>query len=76
MPSLSLRGLSAQTYEGLRQLAIRNHRSMQEQVRLLIEREVRYAQLGGLERARQWRSVLAGRHFPDLAADIQADRRR
>ena len=35
MPSLSLR-----------QLAISNHRSMQEQVRLLIEREVRYAQAG------------------------------
>jgi hypothetical protein len=40
MPSLSLRGLLAQAYEGLRQLAISNHRSMQEQVRLLIEREV------------------------------------
>jgi len=38
MPSLTLRGLSEQTYEGLRQLAIRNHRSMQKQVRLLIER--------------------------------------
>ena len=49
---------------------------MQEQVRLLIEREVRYAQVGGLERARRWRSLLAGRHFPDLAADIQADRSR
>ena len=76
MPSLSLRGLSDHTYEGLRQLAIRNHRSMQEHVRLLIELEVRHAQVGGVERARQWRSVLAGRHFPDLAADIQADRNR
>ncbi|MEA5474669.1 hypothetical protein VB716_10600 [Synechococcus sp. CCY9201] len=60
----------------MRQLALRNHRSMQEQVRLLIEREVRYAQVGAVERARQWRSVLAGRHFPDLAADIQSDRNR
>ena len=34
---------------------------MQEQVRLLIEREVRYAQVGGVERARRWRSLLAGR---------------
>jgi hypothetical protein len=68
--------LSDQTYEGLRQLAIRNHRSMQEQVRLLIEREVRYAQVAGVERARQWRSLLAARHFPDLAADLQADRNR
>jgi hypothetical protein len=76
MPSLSLRGLSDQVYEGLRQLASRNHRSMQEQVRLLIEREVRYSQVGAVERARQWRSVLAGRNFSDLAADIQADRNR
>ena len=50
--------------------------SMQEQMRLLIEREVRYSQVGGVERARRWRSLLAGRHFPDLAADIQADRSR
>ena len=49
MPSLSLRGLSDQAYEGLRQLATSTHRSMQEQVRLLIEREVRYAQVGGVE---------------------------
>ena len=76
MPSLSLRGLSDQAYEGLRQLAIPNHPSMQEQVRLLIEREVRYSQVGAVERARQWRSVLAGRNFSELAADIQADRNR
>ena len=76
MPSLSLRGLSEQAYEGLRQLAIRNHRRMQEQVRLLIKREVRYSQLGAVERARQWRSVLAGRNFSDVAADIQADGNR
>ena len=50
MPSLSLRGLSDQAYEGLRQLAIRNHRNMREQVRLLIERELRYAQVGAVER--------------------------
>ena len=49
MPPLSLRGLSDQAYEGLRQLATSTHRSMQEQVRLLIEREVRYAQVGGVE---------------------------
>ncbi len=76
MPSPSLRGLSDQVYEGLRQLAIRNHRSMQDQVRFLIEREVRYSQVGPVERARQWRSVLAGCNFSDLAADIQVVRNR
>jgi hypothetical protein len=71
-----LRGLSNQTYEGLRHLAIRNHRGMQEQVRLLIEREVRYAQVGAVDRARHWCYLLAGRHFPEIPADIQADRSR
>ncbi|MFM9088272.1 MAG: hypothetical protein ACKOPT_09030 [Cyanobium sp.] len=49
-------------------LAIRNHRSMQEQVR--------YAQVGAVDRARQWRSVLARRNFSDLSADIRAHRSR
>jgi hypothetical protein len=41
LPSLSLRGIPDDTYEGLRQLAARNHRSMQERARLMIERDVR-----------------------------------
>jgi hypothetical protein len=49
---------------------------MKEQARLLIEPEVRYALVGAVDRARHWRSVLAERHFPDLAAEIQADRSR
>lgn len=76
MPSLSLRGLSDEVYEGLRQLAARNHRSMQEQVRLLIEREVRYAQASGVERAREWRQRLTGRNFAGLLDDIRTDRAR
>ena len=52
-------GLTEQAYKGLRQLAIRNYRSMQEQLRLLIERDVRYSQAASVERARQWRLLLA-----------------
>lgn len=72
MPSLSLRGLSDETYAGLHELARLNHRSMQEQVRSLIEREVGLGHVDALERARQWRSHFAQRTFPHL----QADRRR
>jgi hypothetical protein len=43
-------------------------------VRILIEQEVRYPQENEVERPRQWRSFLAERHFPDVAANIQADR--
>jgi hypothetical protein len=75
MPSLSLRGLP-DVYEGMRQLAARNHRSMQEQLRLMIEREVRYAKASGSERAREWRARLAGRTFPHLQDDIRSDSSR
>ena len=53
MPSLSLQGLLDQIDEGLRQLPIRNHRSMQEHFRLLNEREVRYARVDALKHARR-----------------------
>ena len=76
MPSLSVRGLSAEVYEGLRDLAARNHRSMQEQARLLIEREVKLAQPGVLERAAAWRARLAGRDFSTVLDDLRADRER
>jgi hypothetical protein len=76
MPSLSLRGSYEQTYEGLLELSRRNLRIMQEQARLLIDREVGLAQVDGLERARQWRRHCAGRCFPNLQEDPAADRRR
>jgi len=47
--------------------ARRNHRSMQEQARLLIEREVGLSQVVGLERARQWRT-----HSPGARRSPQA----
>ena len=76
MPSLSVRGLSVEAYEGLRELSARNHRSMQEQVRLLIEREVALAQPGILERAAAWRQRLAGRDFSHVLDQLRADRER
>jgi hypothetical protein len=65
-----------QAYDGLRDLARLHHRSMQEQARLLIEREVRLSQSDGLERARQWRAHFSGRSFPSLESDLRADRDR
>jgi hypothetical protein len=42
--------------------AAQNHRSMQEQARLLIEREVRLHQPGAMERARSWRERMGRSH--------------
>ena len=49
---------------------------MEEQVRVLIEREVGLATADGLERARQWRAHFTGRSFPSLQSDLRADRNR
>lgn len=76
MPSLSLRGIPQDVYDGLKALAARNHRSMQEQARLLIEREVRLSQPGAMERARHWRERMRHRPMPRLLDDLHADRRR
>jgi hypothetical protein len=76
MPSLSLRGIPDDTYEGLRQLAARNHRSMQEQARMMIERDVRLSRSSALDAPRQWRERLKGRSFPGLISDLRADRDR
>jgi hypothetical protein len=76
MPALSLRGLSQDIYDGLKAMAAQNHRSMQVQARLLIEREVRLHQPGAMERARSWRERMRDRPMPQLLEDLRADRDR
>ncbi|MCP9926753.1 FitA-like ribbon-helix-helix domain-containing protein [Cyanobium sp. CH-040] len=76
MPSLSLRGIPQDIYDGFKALAARNHRSMQEHARLLIEREVRLSQPSVMERARQWRERMRDRPIPGLLDDLRADRDR
>jgi len=74
--SLSLRGIPDHVYEGLKRVAAANHRSMQEQVRLWIDREVDLAQPGLLDRAAGWRQRLTGRDFGSVVAALRADRER
>ena len=76
MKALSIRNLPDDVYETLKTVAAENHRSMQEQVRWIIEREARLARRSGLIAARKWRSRLAGREFGDLVEDVREDRRR
>lgn len=76
MKALSIRNLPDDVYEALKTMAAENHRSMQEQVRCIIEREARLARSSGLIAARKWRSRLAGREFGDTVEDVREDRRR
>jgi len=76
MRSLTVRGVEDEVYEGLRELAKKNHRSMQEQVKMVLEREVSLSRGGHLTRCLSIRSRLEGRDWGNLAADIRQDRER
>lgn len=53
-----------------------NPRSLREQARLLIEREVRLHQPGAMERARSWRERMREWPMPHLLEDLRTDRER
>jgi len=76
MKALSVRNLPDDVYEALRVMAASNHRSIQEQVRCLIERETKLSSGPGLASARAWRVRLAGRALGDTVADVRQDRAR
>lgn len=76
MKALSIRNLPDDVYDALKAMAAANHRSMQEQVRCLIEREARLAAGPGLAVARAWRARLAGRNLGNTVADVRKDRAR
>jgi len=76
MKAVSIRNLPDDVYDALKTMAAANHRSMQEQVRCMIERETRLAGGAGLAEARAWRVRLAGRTLGDTAEDVRQDRAR
>ena len=70
MKALSIRNLPDDVYLAFSQMCAQNQRSMQEQARLMIEREVRLASSPGLSVAKQWRERLA--FFPCMASFIMS----
>jgi plasmid stability protein len=76
MKALSIRNLPDEVYGALKVMAAANHRSMQEQVRCIIEREARLVTGGGLAAAREWRRRLSGRPLGDTVEDVRQDRAR
>lgn len=76
MKALSIRNLPDEVYDALKAMAAANHRSMQEQVRSMIERETKLAASPSLATARAWRLRLAGRELEDTVNDVRQDRAR
>ena len=76
MRSLSLRAVPDDVYTELQNLARENHRSLQEQVKTLLEDEVKLVQGSRFTNARKWRKRLADRDWGNLCDDIRKERER
>jgi plasmid stability protein len=79
MKALNIRNIPDETYAALQEMARENHRSLQEQIRWLLEREVRMTSRhrAGLIEAREWRRKLRDRPAQQDVVDmVREDRER
>lgn len=74
MPALSVRNLSDEVYDRLKKMARRSHRSLQEQVKTILERETLLA--ADAPTTLKWRDQLRGRAWGDIVADVRRERSR
>jgi len=74
MRTLTVRQVPDAVYRGLASWAKANHRSLQEQVRRILEREVSVNGGSTTEEAAAWRRKLAGRDLGSLSTAVREDR--
>ena len=75
MRALSVRSLPDEVYEQLKQMARRNHRSLQGQVKAILEKEVRILS-GAPPSPLRWRERLKNRPWGNIVFDIRLERSR
>ncbi len=76
MKSISVRNVPDNVYTALQEMAKANHRSLQEQIKYILEREVSMVRSSPLATAANWRKRLKGRRFADTVKMIRQDRKR
>jgi plasmid stability protein len=77
MKTMTIRNLPEEVYSGLQDMARSNHRSLQEQVRLMLIEEVRLRRQSVCEQAGSYRARLIGRiSAKSVVDDIKEDRTR
>ena len=76
MKAISIRNVSEDVYARLQEMAKTNRRSLQEQIKLILEQEVTLNKRSFLADAAEWRKKLQGRHFKDTVKDVRKDRQR
>jgi plasmid stability protein len=76
MRTLTVREVTDEVYTTLRECAELNHRSLQEQVRDILAREVHLIIGARVARAQKWRRKLAGREWGNIVKDVRRERQR
>jgi len=76
MKALTIRKIPDQVYLNLQIWAKKNHRSLQEQAKIILEREVQLIKGGQVFRAREWRRALEDREWGDIVEDVRKERKR
>ena len=76
MRAISLRNVPDQVYAVLQDMARANRRSLQEQVKFILEQEVKLVQGTPTSRAKAWRNKLKDRELTDIPGLVREDRRR
>lgn len=76
MPQLLVRDLDASTMEQLKLRAQRHGRSLQGEVKAILQAAATYSMSEARDVAEQWQQRLAGGAFGDSAETIREDRQR
>ena len=76
MKAISVRNVPDHIYSALQIIAKKNRRSLQEQIKLIIEQEVELGNRSFLAAAADWRKRLSGRDLSDTVKTVRKDRER
>lgn len=76
MKAISVRNVPDHIYSGLQVIAKKNRRSLQEQIKLILEQEVELGNRSFLAAAADWRRKLEGRDLSDTVKTVRKDRER
>ena len=76
MKAISIRNVPDDVYTALQEIAKKNRRSLQEQVKFILERELKLNNRSFLADAAEWRKLLEGRKLKDTEKMVREDRER
>ena len=76
MKSISIRNVPEKVYVSLQTIAKDNRRSLQEQIKIILEQEVKLNKRSFLAGAEDWRKRLNDRELNDTVKMVRRDRER